>query len=323
MTYWRDGGGVVRQASYNNLTAGQSAFGEPGTDIISLAVPVNPVVIPVLYGAWAGFNTPSTTSLTYTAGCAVSSAQNNVLFKRATGAHPDPASPASTISDLLIAKDATGNWGYYRISSYDAAPDCTRAGAQIQVVSNMAATSRIENPAAVQPPLFDPVSLVAGIQFVSFRVRQSAAGVLNLEQKQGIFDPSTDNPGTAFFPIVEDVEDLQVAWLYNQPLAGGATIFATSTQPFDSGTVPGGVPPQGGQGGDAAYDVTRVAGLRISIVARSRPLRMTTLKLTTQRTATRLNFRPAVEDRTAGAIDGFDHQRITTTLMLRNRMLGN
>lgn len=321
VTYWRDGLGAVRQASYNNLAgSAQSTYGEPGTDILTLAVAANPVVIRV--GTWAGFNSSSQTSLNFTAGCSVSNTKNDEIFRQLTGAHPDPAAPTKTISDLLFARDLTGAWGYYRITDYDAAPDCTRTGAAIQVVSEPATGARIENPAG-QPTLVDPVTLVAGIQFVSFRVRQNAAGVFNLEQKPGIFDPTTDNPGTAFVPIVEDVEDLQVAWLYNQAPggAGGATVFGTSTTPFPV-AVTGGVPPQGGQGGSAAYDVTRIAGLRISIVGRSRPLRMTSRQLTSQATPTRLNIRPAVEDRPAGAIDGFDHQRITTTIMIRNRMLG-
>jgi len=322
ITYWRDGTGTIRQASFNNLSGSpQATYGEVGTDIVTLAVPVNPVVIRV--GTWSGFNTTTQTSLNFTAGCGstLDSNANAALFRQLTGAHPDPAAPASTISDLLLARDMTGAWGYYRITQYDPAPDCSRAGAALRVVSNPVATARIENPAG-QPTLVDPVTLVAGIQFVSFRVRQNAAGVLNLEQKQGIFDPSTDNPGTAFFPIVEDIEDFQVAWLYDRaPVAGGSTIFASTTQAFPAG-VTGGVPPQGGQGGPVEYDVTRVAGLRVSMVARSRPLRMTSLQLTTQATPTRLNRRPAVEDRPVGLIDGFDHQRITTTIMIRNRMLG-
>lgn len=328
VTYWVDGGGTVKQASYNNLTTAQegAGLGAAGTDILTVFLPVNPTPIPV--SSWAGFNVAGKSNLNYVAGCGSSSAQNNALFKAATGAHVETAFGASEVSDLLIATNPTGAWGYYRITSYDSAPDCTRAGAAIQVVSNATSSQQVANPAG-QPSLADPVSLIAGLQIVSFRVRQDANGTFNLEQKQGLFNPATDNPGTAFVPVVEDVEDLQVAWLYNQALAGGATIFGTATTPFPV-TVTNGVPSQGGRGGDAAYDVTRIAGLRISIVARSKALRFGSLRLTASRgpqptpnPQLKLAFRPAVEDRAAGAVDGFDHQRITTTVMLRNRMLGN
>lgn len=322
VTYWADGNGNVRQASYNNLTSAQegAGLGLAGTDVVSLAIPVNPT--PIRASIWGGFASTATTSLDYGLGCAGGNTANNDLFKQVTGAHVDGAFGGATVSDLLMGMNATGNWGYYRITQYDASPDCTRAGAAIQIVSNPARNVQVNNPAG-QPSLADPVTLVAGVRFVSFRVRQDANGNLNLEQKQGIFDPTTDTPGTDFIPVVEDVEDLQIAWLYNQPPAGGATIFNSTGQTLVGAGVSAGVPPQGGQGGNAAYDVTRVAGLRVTVVARSKPLRFTSLKLTQRTSAGRLNQRPAVEDHTAGPIDGFDHQRITSTLMIRNRMLGN
>ena len=48
--------------------------------------------------------------------------------------------------------------------------------------------------------------------YTSFRVRRDANNELNLEQKQGLFDPDTDNPGTDFVPVLESVEDFQIAY---------------------------------------------------------------------------------------------------------------
>ena len=61
-----------------------------------------------------------------------------------------------------------------------------------------------------------PVVLWAGVSYVSFRVRNGT-----LEQKNGMFDRTTDKPGAAFFPIMENVEDLQVAYIYGRGAQAG------------------------------------------------------------------------------------------------------
>ena len=113
------------------------------------------------------------------------------------------------------------------------------------------------------------------MRIYSFRVRRDGTGVLNLEQKMGLFDPATDNPGTAFTPIMPDVEDFQVAYLYSaSPNGTGRTIFntfdpATSSDVLVNAT--GNVPPQAAFGGGAgAWDITMVSGIR---TLRHRPLR--------------------------------------------------
>jgi type II secretory pathway pseudopilin PulG len=79
------------------------------------------------------------------------------------------------------------------------------------------------------------------------------------------------------------------------------------------------------------YDIRYIRGLRLSFTGRSLslPLDASQMRLrssaTTAGTSWRpdFNFRPAAEDHAASTtVDGYDHYKMSTTLLVRNRMLG-
>jgi len=346
--------GTLKQASYNNLTSTQATagLGELNTDVLTLAIPVNGERVAANWTAGTG-QYPAAMSFNYTAGCpatgkavpagctSLGDACNATLFQQATGAHLEGA---NTVSELLTLSDSVGQWAYYRVTGYGSS-DCSKSTADPPAVMPVTTTlTSYVNPPGGQPSFTPPVTLNAGIRYVSFRVRRQnpadTESPLNLEQKQGLFDPDTDNPGTAFSQILEDVEDFQVAWLYNRaPLAASPNVFVYNVGPAASAlripateggvTLTGAVPSQAGPAGVtvSAFDVTNVAGIRLTVVARSRPLRFSASKISIRGTSTAarsaINFRPEAEDRTQGDPDGFDHHRVTTTMLIRNRMLGN
>jgi hypothetical protein len=326
------------QASYNNLTASQSALGEPGTDIITLALPIDPFKVPI--SRWVGWQHAANLYFNYQEGCNVSTATMEANFRQLVGA--DNTNQAQSM--ILTLVDVDGRWAYYEITGFQLF-DCNGTDpdgnpATVHVVSNPGQSQRL-NPPGGHPELNEPF-LAGGMRIYSFRVRRDGNGVPNLEQKLGLFDPATDNPGTAFTPIMPDVEDLQVAYLYSASPNGTArTIFntfdpATSANVLVTGT--GNVPPQASFGGAAtAWDITMVSGIRLSVTSRSAPIRFEAGKISVRRgTRTASNARPRSEDRaealpdavdpggaTGARIGDFDHHRMTATILLRNRMLGN
>jgi Tfp pilus assembly protein PilV len=313
---------TVAQVAYNNLTAAQSAlnFGDVGTDIVTLAVPVDPLSIPV--AVWPGLQHAATLWFDYAEGCPDDTTNMN-KFQQATGAIN--AGTTSAYSPLLTLVDSMGNWVYYQITSYQSDGKCSNLGGSNAIIHVVMTPgqSAINIPSG-HPDLVQPVSMAAGVAYTCFRVKGG-----NLQQKQGFFDPA--NPDAGFSSILEDVEDLQVAYLYGAaPDATKPTIYTynTSTDAIPAtvgGVATNGVPPQAGllvTGAPTAWDITNVQGLRVSITSRSKALRFTSLKLSQRVAETINNFRPAAEDRAKGAVDGFDHNRVTTTLMIRNRMLG-
>ena len=344
------GGGknILKQASFNNLksTAPENTYGEPGTDIISLAVPVDPLSIP--FTKWPGKLHGATAWINYTIGCPDNAALE-ANFKKMTGAHLN--AKGNEVSDILTVTDAVGSWAYYQITSYQqfvcgSVDSQTGEPDPIHVVANPggSATDGTDpiNPPGGEPDLIEPVALGGGMRFYSFRVRRGVDGVPNLEQKQGLFDVDYDTPGNNFVPILPDVEDFQIAYLYSLPPdpTKTTTVFNTTDSSgtlveVDDGAAGQHVPPQAT---GSTWDIANVAGLRFSITARSQLLRFTTAQISRRRgTATETNFRPLSEDRakadpddyevpgaTAGdRVGDFDHFRMTSTLLLRNRMLGN
>ncbi len=338
------GAPVLKQASYNDLTPAQSALGEVGTDIITVAVPSGTAI--GQFASWPGVGNTGTATIDYLDGCP-DNATLQANFEQLTGAHVNGS--GKKVSELMTVVDANGAWSYYRITNYlgytcGSLDPGTGEPNPVQVSSDPAGNGEVVvNPPGGPGALAAPVTLIAGMRFYSFRVRRAADDTLSLEQKQGLFDPDTDNPGNAFVPILPDVEDFQVAYLYSTPPAGGGTVFNTidpatgnvvlvDDSAFGTNVH---VPPQGSA---LPWDVTNVAGLRFSITSRSAALRFTTSRISVRRkTATETNVRPASEDRPAGNPDDyekpgattgarvgdFDHFRITSTLALRNRMLGN
>jgi hypothetical protein len=340
---------VVKQASYNNLPLG-SSFGEPGTDIITLAFPTSTEKTP--FTQWDDPTDPMDW-LDFRTGCSGADGTGTIgtedmkeAFLRLSGA---TGASGAEKSSVLTVIDANNNWAYYQITKYDAfACGARSAGGDlnsVKVTADPIATERVD-PVTGEPALVTPVFLCPGMRFFSFRVRRDGNGTLNLEQKQGLFDPDTDNPGTAFTPIISDVEDFQVAYLYStSPDASGRTVFNTWDEATSSDvlvptnaalpTGSGGVPYQGT---GSLWDVTNVSGIRLSVTSRSAPVRFEARNISVRRgTATATNARPRSEDRpgagpddyeapgasTGPLVGDFDHFRMTSTILIRNRMLGN
>ena len=320
---------AARQTSFNNLSGADAAlgYGDAGTDIISLSVATNPVRIPVVVGTWTG-NDPldNSAGLNFTVGCP-SDVTNLDAFKAATGA---TGAVGSEVSGLLTVQDPEGRWRYLRISRYVASTCASGTDNTVQVEFVPVTTAQLNPPGGWRGDLAGLLTLNAGVDYTSFRVRNR-----NLEQKtSGIFNPNCDKsaptpalgevcPATGFTPVVENVEDLQVAYVYQNgtvwnTAAPGQVLATTGTVPSQARTVPLATPP--------LTDVTNVRGLRISVIARSNPLDIGARGLSSALSAGRFRRR-ALEDHPQGPVDTiaggvFDRYRLTTTLVLRNRLLG-
>jgi hypothetical protein len=331
------------QATYDNLTGaetgnsilgpGRTAFGDVGTDVISLILPTGAPAKFAVANLWPGYSPPTRDFyIAFREGCGAGNddAANMDAFKALTRENGTGHSNA-----LLLLQDNNLSWQYFQINAYvaaDATCNCTMANGQnihIQADPGDAPPKgTIDPPGGHTGAFADPVALVTGLDAFSFRVRTGANGVPSLEQKNGFFDPNTDNPGTAFVPIIENVEDFQIAYLYPD-----GTFWQTATADLKTGGCAecvDDVPWQAGPSSAApARDITQVMGLRFSIVARSRPITFGIRQMSGAKTGTAVGFidrrfRPAVENR-AGATtyDNFEHYRATVTVTLKNRILGS
>lgn len=352
------------QATYDNLTgsetgnsilsAGLTAFGDAGTDVISILLPTGPPGKYPLYPNWLGYSPPTRDYYVgFKGGCGVGydDAANMTAFKAVTGENGTGHSNA-----MLLLQDNQGLWQYFRIKAYVDANPATDGCAvtngwnvHIQTEPGTAPPSAggdgpLDPPGGHPGTMNDPVYLVTGLEAFSFRV-MTVNNVPTLQQKPGLFDPTSDNPGTAFVPIIENIEDLQVSWLYSD-----GTFWQTANATYDlknyTAPAPGPTPTPGGSGPGPtpipadcnnqciddvpwqagptapapARDITQVMGLRFSVVARSRPVTFGARQMSNSL----LRFRPAVENRTTpGTPDDFEHFRATVTVMLKNRMLGS
>lgn len=335
--------GVPVQASYDNLTGAEpgnavttpnvtTSFGDLGTDVLTLITPTNPakyLVAPPFPALGVGVNL----FFNFRAGCSVDDTANLNAFKAATGWD-------GTESALLTLVDRNGNWIYFRIPTAGYLTDglCS----DITTFRNIHVVADTQSATLPAPPngtsgLADPVSLVTGIQAISFRVRTDPADNLpKLQQKLGLFDPATDNPGTDFVNVMENVEDLQVSYVYAvEPVVNAGTFWNTATQTLGGDRVP---PQAGPAAAPGPTDITNVIGVRFSVTARSPRLGIGAQQLTNVgsqenlATTTSQHFRPASENHpvTMDTVfplrplyDVFDHYRATTMLMLRNRTLGS
>jgi hypothetical protein len=385
-----DLGGNLLQASYNNLTGAETnpggannavlpasglrpantstRFGDIGTDVITMVTPFDPARYQV-FAPFPAFGANVDLWFNFRVGCncvppaciPANDTANLLAFRAATG------DDGVTGSALLMLVDRNGAWSYVRIpnASYGGgAPPgscndvATFRNIHVGPVDTLSATL----PAAPNPVgnLTDPVFLVTGLQVISFRVlTDDVDGLPKLQQKLGPFDPNTDNPGTDFTNVMENVEDLQVAYMYAQNAAAGANGLVWNTgyvdglgvrhdQTIDStgpgcGALPAPacdthVPFQAGPNFGAApppLDITNVIGVRVSVTGRSPLLPLGAQKLTNIDVKESLlatasqHFRPASEDHavtmdtvnpTWPQYDQFDHYRATATLMLRNRI---
>lgn len=334
-TWGTAAGTTLRQASYNNLSAADAAlgFGDVGTDIISIGIPTNPVRIPIASWDPLGSST-DVMDANFTVGCP-DDTQNLALFKQVTGAS---TVGGKEVSGLLTISDLQGRWRYLQIVEYTSSQCALATGTNPtnQVVRIKIApdtTSQLCPPGGWRSDLVKPFTINAGIDYTSFRVRN-----LSLEQKTsgfdaagilspGIFNPDCDRdtplggcPSIGFTPVVENVEDMQVAYFF---LDG--TIWNTAKQALGTaGSIPEQVATVTGAPG--ARDASNVRALRVSVRARSNPLDIGARNISVGVTSGHYGPR-ALEDHGAGVPDTvasgvFDRFQLTTTLILRNRMLG-
>ncbi len=314
--------GSTVQASYNNLTGSEpgnsvtgstTQFGDPETDIINVSVPTGPALYPIV--KWPGDGANLDVYVTYTGGCTVSDAQNLANFQAITG--------NGASSNLAI--DSNGNWQYFKVVSYVASNCADLTGKNIHITASpgQPPPNGPLDPPNGHPNLIDPVSLATQLQFYSFRIKSfpDATGTMipYLQQKTGLFDPN--NPDTGFVTIMENVEDFQIAYMYQD-----GTIWNTANPGTELSAVnPAGIPTQAGPlGAPGARDIINVIGLRFSVTARSNPMTLGVQKMTSLTFAGGIHIRPVSEDHAAaGAVDNFEHYRLTTTVVLRNRILGS
>jgi type II secretory pathway pseudopilin PulG len=279
--------GTPIQNTWDNVA--NTAYADASTDIISLAVPTSTGINAQYDPSGGDYATGSTGTVAFMAGCGGTNddAANLALFKRLTGAD------STGQSALLMLAGGSGTWGYLRITGYGAS-DC---GGTQTIAVNVTPGNSMAISAPSATALSPNYVLKAGVLFSSFRVKGG-----QLQQKTGLFLPAT--PDAGFTPLLDNVEDFQVAYIYSDGSIwnSAAQTLATTNR----------VPPQGTTN---ATDVVNVIGLRITVVARSSELPVTILS------RARYN-RPAAENHAAGAKDRFYHYRMTATVMLRNRMLG-
>jgi len=317
------------QATYDNLTAAQAGagFGDEGTDIISLLLPTGSPAKYPLSPNWLGYSPPARDYYVgYRGGCGLGNddAANMIAFKALTGENGTGHSNA-----LLLLNDNLGGWQYFRIKTYVAASPpadgCAMLnGWNVHITTEPGTAPPPGGEGPLDPPgghpgsMNDPVFLNTGLEAFSFRIR-TVNGIPSLQQKAGLFDPTTDNPGTAFVPIIENIEDFQVAYFY--PDGTFWQTAASSLKTLDAALYPDDVPWQAGpSAAPPERDISQVLGLRFSVVARSHPVTFGARQMS--RAA--LRFRPAVENRTTpGTPDDCEHYRATVTVMLKNRILGS
>ena len=377
---------VLTQASYNNLGCPDSSgsitctepgngsrtipanppaiptainstkFGDIGTDIITIVSPSNPGRY-LAFPNFPPFGQNVDLYFNFRVGCgctppgcvAANDADNMNAFKAAAG------DAGATGSALLMLADKNGAWSYLQIpaAGYVASACNDGNGKNIHVTVDTASTALPAPPnptGAVVSNFVDPVYLITGLQVISFRILTDAVdGLPKLQQKLGLFDPATDNPGVAFTNVMENVEDLQVAYMYARQAAeggggppDGSLVWNTASQVIDS-SGPGcaalpppacdtHVPFQAGPNGAApTLDISNVIAVRVSVTGRSPLLPLAAQKMTDVNvsnplaTTTSQHFRPKSEDHDVAdppQYDLFDHYRQTATLLLRNRIPG-
>lgn len=295
-------GGVDTQLTFDNVT--DPALADLGTDIITFArFHEGTTITPVR--AQGGEDTGGVWWWAFDHGCRVPGTQaekeaaNLDLFKSLTG-FVNNTSP----SEPLLLLDDTGQAAVYQICSYtsshcDMTLPCDQACAVVQ--ANTSCTGGII-PAGGYAGLINP-RLIVGLRYTTLRVRGGW-----LQQKDGLFDPT--NPNVGFVPILPNVEDLQIAYLFNQELGGGGLADVVWNNSPDH-TLTGGIP--------AAAEARNVIGVRVTVTGRAaRP----------QWGAGQERFlRPPAENRRGGeelgeARDGFARYSVSSTALLRNRIGG-
>jgi prepilin-type N-terminal cleavage/methylation domain-containing protein len=335
-----DGGCV--QLSYNNVDQGATDFASDGTDIITLTSAQ--VAYPGKLMAAAPFPNPlSSASVEYWAfnlGCAAGSpTEDTDNFNAFLAVTQDPSitPPAQPKSLPFIVTDpGSGAWLIYQITDYRSGsngstctspdPNCVVGGASVPCVQ---VSADPDNANALNPPggpstLGNLPNLIVGSRFMTLRVCNGW-----LEQKEGLFDPQTDNncpalpagtvefpqqpphdPSTGWAALLPNVEDFQIAYIlrngntWNGP---GATLSAA--QGCDNGVPSSNNAP----GAVGQNDARSVLGLRITVTARS----STPVQL-----GAKVAFRqPPAEDHdpTTAPEDFYYRFQVSAVALLRNR----
>ncbi|HNQ77233.1 MAG TPA: prepilin-type N-terminal cleavage/methylation domain-containing protein [Acidobacteriota bacterium] len=305
----KDEGDNDVQVTYNNVQDANLA--EPGSDILTIGYATN--ILNINITKWNPDSQPiakaSNLYVNFKDGCP-NDALNLQLFKEITGACQPCANGAGCCSDVLqVYSDVDGSWTYLVITGFQQST-CSDANDEIIHVTCTPGQSDHVNPPSSKN-VTKPCHIGGGLTYLAFRVQRTDPAdplTCELQQKRGMFDPS--NPDLSFFGLLEGIEDLQIAYIYND-----GTIWNDSAANLLPTT--GNVPRQDGVGGGMpAHDVTNVMGMRVSVVSRANtpvPL-MERAKF----------FRPASEDRAEDPnTDRFYHYRLTSTVMIRNRNLGS
>ncbi len=347
-----------RQASYNNLTSSQSDLGTVGTDIISFAFPQSAVQFPI--SGWdvvsdpnspSAYSSFSDTCKAFGTNSAADDASMIQAFKNQIG-----WDSTTSRSALMTITDPTGRWVYVVVNGVDAGSKCdgtlSKQTERVRFTFIGDSTAQINhwdsvNDTSVRPTAsldcssFDsnPCLLLAGVSYMSFRHRTRTYPSANpprppevfLDQKMGLFDPAVDtvssagviDAGSTFVPILENVEDFQVAYLFanGQLWNTGAQVLTTDNAVPEQ--------PVGAVDCSAVGDVRCVVGMRVTMTGRSNALPVSSLNQSDLQITTGVGAhrRPAAEDRAQGALDNttnfaFDRYRLSTTFLIRNRLLG-
>lgn len=326
-------GGTNVKTSANNYgldAANDTAGGaDAGTDVLTLAYPRNTRLVPINNG---DVHTTGNLTLDYRDGCdgtANANVNNLAAFNNLLGV------TATNLTPLTLVIANNGNWTYYKTVSGGASVcNCGAATnpyptAQVITMTNTAGTNDYLRPPFVAADVVVagtvPPRLAVGVQLISFRVLTDAAGGHHLQQKDGLFDPggklgAADNPGTAFTSLMENVEDFQVAYVYDD-----GSIWNNGTNEFAAGTSY--IPPQVTIG-QTASDIGHVVALRLSIVARA------SVPFSVMELHNDMYWLPTVEDHVQPAHpqpappatdpNRYRYYRytMTATIMMRGRMLG-
>lgn len=321
--------GVPVQVSFDNLGTGgigPAGLADPGTDVITLALAQNARNIPVTF--WPGGQHASgNINFNFTDGCP-DNIKNMLLFEQMTGCSPPSSCTGSypspqANSAILTVSDAFGNWCYVMITSYQGSNCGVSNNQVIQVNANYGGSGGI-NPPGGEPQLTEPINLGSGVQYYSFRVLSSNAvpPVPQLEQKNGICDPTgvlfgtpDTSPASSFVPILDNVEDLQIAYIFDNGAIynGGLANQLPAANNY--------IPKQDYPINDLT-DISHVIGLRVTVVARaSQPFSIVDVardKYPLLAAEDHVPVQPPAGDPNWRTF----RYRLSATLMLRSRMLG-
>ncbi len=331
--YVQTGSGTNVQVSYDNVGSGATDpanAADTGTDILTLGFAQNAVAIPISYWNPQAQPIPKAANayFDFRMGCDGSGNEDVInlrLFEQATGCTGgacDGTSPCCE-SGILTLVDSNGNWTYYQITNYQASNCAGSVGlppgdpsAQTIHVTNTPGQSDGINPPGGPQTLSRPISIMAGVQYFAFRVLNH-----QLQQKTGLFDKTgfsgpADTPGTAFQPLLDNVEDLQFAYIYDDGTIANSS-SATRLPVADNY-----IPEQNTPALRTAKDITHVVGMRVTVVARSStPLpafQVSGNKYPLLGAEDHTPTQPA----SGSSLYRYYRYRLTNTVMLRSRMMG-